>query len=367
MRVLVVSAPLVGHLFPLVPFAHALDAAGHEVLVATAAEAVPAARAAGFAAEDTAPAFRFGRIITRLMLTHPLLAKAELAGNGGTRVVARLFGAVNAELLPGVVALAERWAPDLVVHEPLAAAGAVAAGRLGVPAVLHGNSLFDGDELVRVTGARLRQPVPPNAAAITIAPASVVGPRAGWPMRAVPYSGEGAVPDWLLAPPADRPRIVVSRSTVGGPGSGGLMRAVVAAAAEVDAEFVLVRPDRVGPLPPNVRTVDRTPLTAILGGCAGIVHHGGAGTVFAALAAGVPQLVAPGPGDRRTNARLVAERGAGLAVPANRLGPADLTRLVTDAGLVRATADVRREMAAMPEPEEVVARLESLPRNGSVR
>src|SRR5207248_333769 len=143
------------------------------------------------AADDVAPGFRFGRVVTRLMFAHPLLARAELAGNGGTRVVARLFGAVNAELVGGTVALAQRWAPDLVVHEPLAVAGAVAAGRLGVASVVHGNSLYDGDELVRVTAARLRDPVPPSAARITIAPQSVVGPRAGWPMRAVPYSGEG--------------------------------------------------------------------------------------------------------------------------------------------------------------------------------
>jgi UDP:flavonoid glycosyltransferase YjiC (YdhE family) len=258
-----------------------------------------------------------------------------------------------------------------VVFEPLAVAGALAAAVLGVPAVLHENSLFDGPLLVRATAARLTNVLPrygvsglpPAAATVTVAPPSLVGPRAGWPMRYVPYSGEGELPDWLREPP-ERPRILVSRSTVTGPGGGDIMSAVVAAASHVNAEFVLVRPDRGvlrrWVLPDNVRTVDWIPLDAALVACVGIVHHGGAGTVFGALAAGVPQLVVPGPGDRRHNARLVAARGAGLAVEAKRITPAELARLAADTALASVAAEVRREMAAMPEPDEVATRLDGL-------
>nr|WP_218577389.1 hypothetical protein [Phytohabitans rumicis] len=49
-------SPGVGHLFPTVPLAWALRAAGHEVLVATAAESVAAAIQAGLPVVDTAPA-----------------------------------------------------------------------------------------------------------------------------------------------------------------------------------------------------------------------------------------------------------------------------------------------------------------------
>jgi len=96
--------------------------------------------------------------------------------------------------------------------------------------------------------------------------------------------------------------------------------------------------------------------------CAGIVHHGGAGTVFGALSAGVPQLVVPGAGDRRHNAQLVAARGVGIAVPAAKITAAELTRLVTDGALASAAAEVAREMTAMPAPETLVGRLESLSR-----
>lgn len=370
MRVLFVSAPLLGHLLPMVPLAEAMRAAGHHVLLAAGGDAL-AVRRTGLPVEDIAPDFHFGRIAGRLMLRHPLLARAELAGRGGTRVVGMLFGAVNGQLADGVLALAERWKPDLVVHEPLAVAGALAAARRGVPAVLLENSLFDGPELVRVTTERLPRgrrgagadDLPPSAAVLTIAPPSVVGARAGWPCGGVPHGGLGELPDWLREPAA-RPRILVSRSTIAGPGAGGLMPAVVAAAAPVDAEFVLVRPDRRvlrrGPLPDNVRTVDWIPINRALPSCAGVVHHGGAGSVLGALAAGVPQLVVPGPGDRRHNADLVAARGAGLAVAEREITAATLDRLVTDPGLATAAGEVRREMAAMPTPAELVPRLVAL-------
>lgn len=149
------------------------------------------------------------------------------------------------------------------------------------------------------------------ATILRTAPASLAQFLGGRPMRFVPYSGDGEVPGWL-AEPAGRPRILVSRSTVAGPGAGRMMAAVVRAAGRVDAEFVLVRPDRTEGLPDNVRTVGWVPIPRVLPFCDGIVHHGGAGTLLGALAAGVPQLVEPGPGDRTVHATLITARGAGL-------------------------------------------------------
>ncbi|MGR6320420.1 DUF1205 domain-containing protein [Micromonospora soli] len=367
MRVLVASAPLVGHVRPLLPLALALRDAGHAVLLATAADGLTAAPA-GLPVRDVAPGFDFGRIARRVLLRHPLIARAELAGTAGTRGAALLFGQVNDELADGLVAVARDWSPDLVVHEPFAVAGALAAARVGVPAVRHENSLFDGRELVRVTTGRLAAALrrhrvaelPPPAAAIAVAPPSVAV-QDGWPMRYAPHTA-GELPHWLREP-ADRPRVLVSRSTVAGPGGAGPMRAVVAAADRVDAEFVLVRPDRRlsrSALPPNVRTVDWIPLDAALPASAALVHHGGAGSVLGALAAGVPQLATTGPGDRRFNANLAARRGAGIAAPSRQITPGTLTRLVTDPALRAAAREVRREIAAMPPPAELVARLESL-------
>jgi UDP:flavonoid glycosyltransferase YjiC (YdhE family) len=364
MRVLVVSAPLIGHVYPLVPLARAVQAAGHDVLVATGGNAMRVAES-GLPVEDIAPQFSIGPVAARVMLRHPVIARAEMAGTAGTRGVALLFGAVNDRIVDAVVALAERWRPDLVMYEPLAVAGAVTAARLGVPAVLHENSLFDGPTLIGVTDAKLARrhgvgTLPAATATVSIAPPSVLPGRTGWPMRPVPYGGEGRLSDSLRDRPSVRPRIAVTRSTVAGPGSNRLMSAVVAVARAVEAEFVLIRPDKrvdAAPLPANVGTAGWVPIPDLLTTCAGIVHHGGAGTSLAALHAGVPQLVVNGPGDRRHNAGVIAARGAGLALDERDITAAALTRLVTDAGLAANAAEVRAEIAAMPPPEDVAARL----------
>ncbi|UWP78826.1 nucleotide disphospho-sugar-binding domain-containing protein [Dactylosporangium fulvum] len=354
MRVLLVSAPLVGHVFPFVALGRALRDAGHEVLVATGGDGM-AVTQSGLPVHDIAPGFRMAPIAMPIMLRHPLIARAELAGRAGTRGVRLLFRAVNDRIAGAVTGLARQWRPDLVIHEPLAVAGALAASAVGVPAVLHENSLFDGPTLVA-----LFPEVPPVAAVISSAPPSVLPGRTGRLMRPVPYGGEAELPTWL-GTAGERPRIAVSRSTVtGGPGRDRLMDRVVAAAGAVDAEFVLIRPPREFAGPANVRSTGWVPVPEVLANCAGVVHHGGAGTTLAALAAGVPQLVVNGAGDRRHNAALVAARGAGLAVDERDVSAEVLSRLVTDPALRAAAGEVREEITAMPSPAAVVPFLESL-------
>jgi hypothetical protein len=93
-RILVVSAPMLGHVFPLVPLSRALHAAGHDVVIATGAEGLAVSRA-GLPVENVAPKISFAAIAMRTMLRHPVIARSELAGTAGTRGVALLFGAVN--------------------------------------------------------------------------------------------------------------------------------------------------------------------------------------------------------------------------------------------------------------------------------
>ncbi len=93
-----------------------------------------------------------------------------------------------------------------------------------------------------------------------------------------------------------------------------------------------------------------------------MLHHGGAGSVLSALAAGVPQVVVPGAGDRTVHARLVAARGAGLAVPAREITTATLERVVGDPVLRRNAREVAAEIAAMPPPADLVEPLVALAR-----
>jgi UDP:flavonoid glycosyltransferase YjiC (YdhE family) len=349
MRVLVVAAPLIGHVLPLVPLARALRDAGHEVLFATGAAGL---RVTGFEVRDVAPGFRFGAVAASTALRHPLLVRDELAGTAGTRMVGHLFGAVNDRIVDRVERTARQWRPDRIVYEPLAAAGAVVAARLGVPGILHENSLYDGPTLLAATRMRGRPELAAPAVVIRIAPASVAGRGTHLPMRFVPYTGEGPLPEELAGPPL-RPRILVSRSTVPQPGPDRMMSRVAEAAREVDADVVLIRSNVRRP-PPGVRAVGWVPIPAALAAGAVIVHHGGAGTTLTALQAGVPQLIIRGAGDRRHNAELVAARGAGLAADERDITPALLTRLITDPVLPAAAREVSAEIAAMPPPEHLV-------------
>ena len=373
MRTLLVASPLVGHVLPLVPLARALQQAGHQVVVATAGDGVAAARSCGVDVRDVVPGLRLGAVFARPALQHPLLLRRELRGQAGTDLVGFLFAGVSARMAGGVLALAEAFDADLVVHEPLAAAGSLAAARRKIPVVLLDASLFDAETLLAATTAGLRPTVrrhgvrslPQPADVLVTSPPSLVGPRRGSPMRFVPVAGNGGAAPEDLTRPGDRPRILVSRSTVADPRRDRLMSSVIAVAARADLEVVLVRPDRRATgyvLPPNVRTTGWLPFPAVFPAAAGVVHHGGAGTLMTALAAGIPQLVTPGPGDRTVNAGLVTARGAGLAVPTEQITAADLERLATDPDLARVSREVAAEIAAMPAPTDLVEPLAALTR-----
>ncbi|GAA2846996.1 glycosyl transferase [Actinoplanes cyaneus] len=361
MRILFVAAPLQGHLLPLVPLAAACRDAGHDVVLASDGfpPDVLGLRTAAIGARFSLP-----RSAIRVALRRPRLARAELRGTAGVGMVGELFGRANRALVDPLLALAGRERPDLIVYESLSEAGAIVAGRLSVPSVLQENTLWPATELFRAVTASAAfrgQHVPEPDLTIAVTPPSLRdAPAAGGiMMRPVPFSGGGAVPQWLLGP-GERPRVVVSRSTLDGPNSGDPGRAVLAAAAEVDAEFVLVRPAASTKLPAGVRAVGRVPLDRVLPHAAAFVHHAGAGSVLGGLAAGVPQLATPGAGDRRHNAGLLARRGAGLAVPAEAISAADLSRLLTDGALRAAARQVAAEIAGMPAPATVVPSLERL-------
>ncbi|TFV92045.1 glycosyltransferase [Blastococcus sp. CT_GayMR20] len=373
MRALFVASPMVGHVQPLLPLAIALRDAGHDVVLATGPEGLAAGRSSGLDVRDVAPGLRVMPVFMGQALAHPLQARRAAAGEEREpSFVGVLFSALGARMADGVVRLADEWRPDIVVQEALAAVGALAAVRRGVPLVVVNMTFFDAERLFAVTAARLGGVarrhglvhLPEPAEVLGTAPPSLVGSRRGRPMRFVPVPGDGAAPADLTRPGA-RPRIIVSRSTVADPRPDRLMSRVVEAAAGMDVEIVLARPDKHvsrGPLPANVRTTEWLPFPAVFPAAAATVHHGGAGTILTALAAGIPQLVTPGAGDRAVNAELVAARGVGLAIPTEQITPADLRRLVGDPALKQASRDVADEIAGMPAPAELVEPLAALAR-----
>lgn len=375
MRVLFVTVPAAGHIFPLVPLAWALRADGHEVLVASWTGADKVADS-GLQWVDVAPGLNMYAETFGRGGQSPAGAKLPdefrrfLTTDGRDReAFTALFSHVNDLVADRMVAAARDFRPDLVVHEFMSHSGLVAAAALGVPAVQYGIGFQPTGAMtaaalphLAATFARHGAEPPATVDIIHNVPASMaIGDHGRWPVRPVPNSGGAALPDWL-ARPADRPRVAVTLGTVS-PSMGGLdrLKRTMAAAAGVDAEFVVAMGGfdigQLGDLPPNVRGEDWLPWDALIRTCTAVIHHGGASVVMSGLYAGLPHLVLPDGADRDLNAAVLRDRGVGLVATPEDIDSDLLRRLVTDDKLRSAAADARAEVAAMPSPAAMVDEL----------
>jgi UDP:flavonoid glycosyltransferase YjiC (YdhE family) len=376
-RVLFTTSPGLGHVFPTVRTAQAFQAAGHEVLYALGGH-VDVAAAAGMAVADTAPGVDFARIFRNFVGDR----QQVVVDSGDERMPAQLFARVSEVTVDRTVAVAAEWKPDVVVHSLLQGAGRLVASYCGVPAVEHGigfgsSSLFSGLLRAEMRESYDRHGIsqePPATARLEVAPASMIrtandhdaaGAEPVWPVRYVPYNGGGVLPDWLLQEPK-RPRIALTLGTVL-PMMGGLggLSALLGAAEQIDAEFVLALgdadPSALPATPQNVRVCDEwIPLGWLLRTCVAAVHHGGAGSTLTTLDAGVPQLVLPHGADQYMNAEAVRARGVGRVADPASIDSADLEWLLTDSAARTAAAEVRSEMVATPAPSQVIPEIVDL-------
>jgi len=369
-RVLVVSAPGVGHVFPMVPLTWALRAAGHDVLVATSSDALAVADA-GLPVVDVLPGVDIREQFTKIREEDPARF-AELSSRrmSDIREMGEFLPVLSRPLLPGVLAAAERFRPDVVLQGALGGVGLIAAAKLGVPWVGQGFGFVRAGgvpELFReYMAAEFEQhgvELPERRAYIDVAPPSMLaGEPEGWSMRYVPYNGGGVEPSWL-GQVGDRPRVAVTLGTVAPEMSGlGPVERIIAAAPDVDAEFVLALGDKVdldglGTLPPNVRAAGWVPLNSLLATSSLLIHHGGAGTAMTPLAMGVPQLVAPSGADRYINAAAVHNHGVGLQVEEAELDARVISQLLDEEKFRVKAAEVSAEIAALPSPAEIATRM----------
>jgi UDP:flavonoid glycosyltransferase YjiC (YdhE family) len=114
-------------------------------------------------------------------------------------------------------------------------------------------------------------------------------------------------------------------------------------------------------VPANARVEQFVPQAELLPRCAAVVHHAGSGTMFGALAHGLPQVAIPQGADNFSNAEALA--GAGVATvlqPGSVTSDtvrAALTTVLTEPSYKSAAQRAAAEIAAMPDPAEVAAEL----------
>lgn len=375
MRILVTSFPAYGHFFPLVAFAWALRATGHEVLVAGPRLIAKEARNAGLPAAVVGTA-----------APPDIWANAQDPSGHNDGAVAE-FGVTMAEhTTQDLLKLAGAWRPDLVLTEPMDLTGPLAAAARSIPLVVHRWGLQVPETLLAsITGPVLTRvdalydrfglslaDTQPDGVIDNCPPSLRLSESSSWmSMRYVPYCGTGIVPSWLFEP-RTRPRVCVSMGSIPIAAGVDALRITSEALAEMPADVVVCgagsRTSALGDLPENALAAGWLPHDQVLPTCDLLVHHGGAGSSMAALTYGLPQLVLPQMGDQFANAAQLTRRGVARQVPfADRGVEAvrDAARTVlTDGSYGYRAREVRAEIAAMRTPIDLVGDVEHVASTG---
>ncbi|WP_174244103.1 nucleotide disphospho-sugar-binding domain-containing protein [Streptomyces sp. TM32] len=364
MRLLFTTWAWPSHLYALVTQAWACRAAGHEVLVASQPALAAEIGRCGLPAAVVGQDVDAVAMVRRYVIGAP---RRDAGGGGGPRA-AEMFLAHAESMTGSLVELADGFRPDVVVYEPTALAGPLAAAVQGVPAVRH---LYGTDLLARAAhvlpgmlaplaerygldavdpfGALTLDPTPPSLRPAAAPPAV--------PVRYVPYNGGGRP---VTLPKPAGPRVCVTWGHTMAKLSArrfllpDVVRALHPLGVELVAAVSAAQAPLLGRLPEGVRVVVDAPLHGLLDACDLVVAHGGAGTVLTALHHGVPLLLVPQLPDHAGHAGAVAGVGAGRLLPAADATPERLReecrRLLAD-GAVRACARrLKEEMHRQPPP-----------------
>lgn len=364
MRILVTFVGGVGHLMPLLPLARAARAAGHEVAVAGSGGLVPRIEEAGFAAYATSPPPHHSgapatRDLTSVRVMDERATEVEFAENFATKGARRMASAV-----PGVI---DDFRPDVVVRDETDLGTTIAAELVDLPVVTHlvlASGLLVRPELVapRLDAVRAEHGLPPDPDLVrltsgpvlsTTAP-SFLSPDATLPLAPLHYrSGVAPRP----RTPSDRPRVYATLGTIFNKGSGDLFERLVAGLGTLDADVLLtvghdLDPRDVGRAPEHVRVERFVPHDEAVGGADVVVHHGGSGSLMAALAHGLPSVLLPLGADQPHNARRARELGVAAALDAASATPAAIGlavgRALADASMRQRCEVVAAELRALP-------------------
>jgi UDP:flavonoid glycosyltransferase YjiC (YdhE family) len=126
-------------------------------------------------------------------------------------------------------------------------------------------------------------------------------------------------------------------------------------------------PETLGRVPAGVEVHAYLPMSTLLPAADVVAHHGGSGTMVAALAAGTPQVIVPIAADQPDNADRCRAAGVARVVP---LEDVDATAIqgaieavLGDPSFRHRAREVADEIAAMPGPDAAVDRFEAIVRS----
>lgn len=177
-------------------------------------------------------------------------------------------------------------------------------------------------------------------------------------------------PQWLDELPSDQPWVHVTEGTAHYQ-EPFVLRAAAWGLANLPMQVIMTTGAQrepaaldLGPPAPNIRVEQFVSHSDLLPRCAAIVTTGGAGTVMAALQAGVPQLIVPTHWDKPDNARRVVEAGVGLRLTPRQCTPRRLRdaveRLLYEPGFRERARQLAEQLARARGPARAATLLEEL-------
>ena len=390
-RVLFVTEPGMGHVHPLLPVMHTLQAGGHAVALATSRLYQERIEREGLPFSPLGPHYSEERLeeffpLIRYLRLHYLRVSYDFL---------RIFMASVPSRIPELRRIAQDFRPSVVVAGPLTFAAQLFCEQQALPwAVLSPMTHFMTPSLhappagfprVETLPPALRRPYRLGLrGAIRIATALMAPWRRalnryrrqlGLPAHADPLSPhvlapfllihtcsreydynrpdlppqvhyvgptvwdrpvDWQAPDWLGRLPANKPLVYVSLGTVFNTRLG-VFRKIIRALGQLDVLGLVVTgpgcpPGLFSAVPSNVRVEAYIPQTALHTELqtrpALIISHGGVNTVMTALSHGIPLLCIPLGADQPDNAQRCVDAGAGLRLDRRLLTTARLTRAI---------------------------------------
>jgi MGT family glycosyltransferase len=165
------------------------------------------------------------------------------------------------------------------------------------------------------------------------------------------------------------PTVYFTLGTIFNQESGDLFPRVLRALSGLPVEVVVtigneLDPSEIGPQPANVRVERFLPPASVMARADAVVSHAGSGTVIAALAFGLPQVLLPMGADQPLNADRCQSLGVAVvldavASTADEIAAAAVNALEDRRYRDRAGA-VQEEIRSLPGPEHAASLLEQL-------
>ena len=322
MRLLLCSTGLAGHFNPLKPFVEAARERGDEIFMVVPPSLAKEVKELGVAhyLSDPPDPTKSKELWRRAARVPHAQAARLLDGE--------FFGRLSTEaMLATVESACDAFQPDLVLREPCAYAGAVAAKRrsinhaqvaistartewgvIGLVAPILDDFEDGMEEVLRQTRylSRLPTSFDPSPFPRTVRYRENLAPEVVEPGR------------WAAG---SKPLIYLTFGSV----AGGLdtaesaFRLAIEAVSGLDVRVLVTtglgfNRRLLDAVPSNVVVESWIPQASVFPFASMVLCHGGSGTTYGALAAGLPIVFVPMFADQRTNAQLIAVAGAGVVV-----------------------------------------------------